>query len=173
MGTAPATVATTGNSIELRRLAEFLRAEGVNTRGIRREIIERGLRGPIDASTPISLARFRRLFPQTIQRGQKFTGRFGDIETRVATLNESLALERAGLIPRFEFRVTAGGSHKWIDVVGIDPATQQVVQAVQFVRAIPRAGGAFTIDAREAVAATVINQAFGNNKVLLFVVTGL
>ncbi len=164
---------TAGSSAyaRLRSLAQFLKREGVADPVNRRSIIESGLQGPIGPDTPVTLARFRRLFPDTIAQGKAFGGRLGDIEARVATLNEALAIEASGLLPRFEFAVTAGGRTAWVDLVGAQGDTSVVVDAVQVIRGLPRAGNTFTFDDREFANALIIDQALGSG-VLRFVVVG-
>ena len=95
----------------------------------------------------------------------------GDIPTRVATVEEAAAMECAGLRPQFEFRVNAGGDSAWVDLVGIDPATGQPARAIQFIRALPRAGGFWMFDPRETVNARIIEQALGT-RFPEFVITG-
>jgi hypothetical protein len=156
---------------QFRATDAFLRTEGILDPALRRSIIDAGFARPLGADTPVTLARFRKLFPDTIQRGKAFSGRLGDIETRVATINEAAAMERSGLIPRFEFRVSSYRGNADIDLVGIDPVTRQPVRAVQFIRAIPRAGGLLVFDYRETVNSKIIDQALGR-MLLEFYITG-
>jgi hypothetical protein len=134
---------------QLRQIVEFLKMEQVNKKALRREIIEAGFDAPIDPSTPIALARFRKLFPETLKRGKKFEGRLGDIFTRVETIEQTLRLERAGYLVRYEYRVSNSLGTAYADVVGIDPVTGQPVELIQLMRPLLRAGNKFTLDDRE------------------------
>jgi hypothetical protein len=72
--------------------------------------------------------------------GKSFAGRLGDIDTRVATINQAANLERSGLLPVFEYPVplgtnaTAARSTRYVDLVGVDPGTGQARQFFQFVK---------------------------------------
>ena len=134
---------------QLRQIVEFLKMEQVNKKALRREIIEAGFDAPIDPSTPIALARFRKLFPETLKRGKKFEGRLGDIFTRVETIEQTLRLERAGYLVEYEYRVSNSLGTAYADVVGIDHVTGQPVELIQLMRPLPRAGSKFTLDDRE------------------------
>src|SRR6202034_3622797 len=86
-------------------------------------------------TTPATLARFDKLFPQASDDGSAFSGRLGNIDTRVATINQAAQLELAGLDPAFEYQVPLGnGSNRYLDLVGLDSETQQPVQYFQFVK---------------------------------------
>jgi hypothetical protein len=114
----------------LRGTVGFLRSEGLPAQ-LRREMIEAGFRGAIsEIETPRTFIRFQKLFPETIQAGEAFEGRLGNIPTRVATIMEAQALERSGLIPGFEHWT---GRHA-IDLVGLDAAREPVAPAIQFVK---------------------------------------
>lgn len=73
------------------------------------------------------------MFPQTIDAGKSFLGRFGNIDTRVSTINKAAELERAGLTPRFEFRVDVTNDKiRYVDLVGLKNGQPQ--QYYQFVK---------------------------------------
>lgn len=126
--------------------------------------------GPF-AATPITLARFRKLFSDTIAQGRSFRGRLGDIQTRVATINEAAAMERAGLSPRFEYAIETSTGAASIDLVGLNRVTMEPVRVVQFIRALPRSGNSIVFDPREARAARIIEEG-GLGNLLEFIVTG-
>lgn len=134
---------------QLRQIVEFLKREQVNKKTLRREIIEAGFDAPTDPSTPIALARFRTLFPGTIKRGKKLEGRFGDIPTRVEIIVQTLRLERAGYLVRYEFRVSNSVGTAYLDVMAIDLVTGQPVELIQLKRPILRARNKFTLDDRD------------------------
>ena len=84
--------------------------------------------------TPITNARFNKLFVQTVEQGKAFSGRLGNIDTRVATVNKAAEFERSGLIPRFEYPVNVDGGKRFVDLVGLDSRTRQPTNFVQFVK---------------------------------------
>lgn len=85
-------------------------------------------------TTPATLARFDKLFVQTVDEGKAFSGRLGNIDTRVATINQAARLEQAGLDPAFEVGVDVGGGKtRYVDLVGTGPQGQQATQYFQFV----------------------------------------
>jgi hypothetical protein len=45
------------------------------------------------SNTPITNARFEKLFINTFEEGKNFSGRLGNIDTRVATVREAALLE--------------------------------------------------------------------------------
>jgi hypothetical protein len=116
--------------------ARFLYESGITDPALYRHIIESGFRSDLlGPDTPITNARFNKLFTQTFEDGKAFKGRLGNIDTRVATINKAAELERSGLIPRFERGVNIGGGEKrYIDLVGLDPQTRQPVEYIQFVK---------------------------------------
>jgi RHS repeat-associated protein len=118
-----------GDLVVLRDTAAFLKEEGIGPL-LRRQLLESGFQQRIGADTPISLARFRKLFRDTIKAGKALEGRLGDLDTRVATINRALTMERAGLRPVFEY--PAG--ENFADLVGLDPATGRPVEVVQFAK---------------------------------------
>jgi hypothetical protein len=154
----------------LRRTVRFLRDEGVGDAAVRRTMIECGFVGTVGSDTPFTLARFRRLFPQTMVQGKKFCGRVGDIETRIATIKKSQAIELAGLKPHFEFKVSAAGGSAWVDLVGLNLAGQPET-AIQFIRASQLSGGLVVFRAYETLNARIIKQALGP-QFPEFVITG-
>jgi hypothetical protein len=91
----------------------------------------------------------------------------------VATINEALAIERAGLFPQFEVAVTARGRTTWIDLVGADRATRQPVAVIQVIRILDRADGRFTFHPREFRNARIIGEALGTEFPTRFIVVGL
>ncbi|KKL46360.1 hypothetical protein LCGC14_2346330, partial [marine sediment metagenome] len=114
-----------------RRMEAFLVREGITDPALRRLIIEGGLTKAIGKNTPITLQRFRKLFPETIARGKRFLGRLGNVQTRAVTIREAQAIELQGLIPRFEY--SAGG--RFADIVavrGYNPV--RVIQVVKQLR---------------------------------------
>lgn len=113
----------------LRATARFLKSEGLDA-SLRREMIEAGFSGTIGADTPATMARFEHLFPETVQAGKAFSGKLGNIPTRVATVMEAQAMERAGLTPSFEYWTGRNA----IDLVGLDAARQPVNPAIEFVK---------------------------------------
>jgi hypothetical protein len=114
----------------LRATARFLKSEGLDM-ALRRQMIEAGFSGTVGADTPLTLARFRHLFPETVQAGKAFSDRLGNIPTRVATIMEARSIEQAGLMPSFEYWTGRNA----IDLVGLDPMTRQpVAPAIQFVK---------------------------------------
>jgi hypothetical protein len=117
-----------GEFTVLRDTVKFLKEEGIGP-FLRRDLIESGLQQRIGADTPITLARFRKLIPDSIRAGKALKGRLGDLDTRVATVNHSLAFERRGLRPIFEYPV--GGSDHFVDLVALDTAGRPV-SAIQF-----------------------------------------
>jgi hypothetical protein len=149
-----------GDFTQLRKLVQFLRQEGVTDPGVRRSMIEAGVEAPIGSDTPITLARFRKLFPETIARGKEFTGRLGDIETRVATLNEAAAMERAGFQPRFEFPVRGAGRTVFADLACFDRTTRQPARIVQFLRALQKSDGSIYFYGYEGRNAALIDKAY-------------
>lgn len=161
---APTTGLTPGvpsSFSRLRQTVRFLRQEGVNNASVRRSMIRAGFEGSIGSDTPVTLARFRHLFPETMQAGKRFSGRLGDIGTRVATINEALGMERAGLNVRFEFGVSSPSGRAWVDLVGLHPTSNLPVRAIQFIRALPRLGGIWSFDSRERLNARIIQEALG------------
>jgi hypothetical protein len=116
--------------------AKFLQKAGVTNPVLRRQIIEAGfdssLLGP---DTRITMARFNKLFVQTVEEGKAFSGRLGNIDTRVATINHAAVLERSGLLPRFEYPVfVANGEKRYVDLVGLSSETMQPTVLMQFVK---------------------------------------
>ena len=119
-----------------RELVSFLRNEGISDASIRRKIWESGLKEIISSDTPVTLDRFRRIFVRPLSEGKALTGRFGNVDTRVATLLESSRLESRGLTPFFEWRV----GRRFADIAGVDPVSGEVSQLIQLVKAL-RSGG--------------------------------
>jgi hypothetical protein len=131
--TRPARVArASGEFTVLRDAAEFLKEEGFGPL-LRRQLLESGFQQSIGADTPITLARFRKLFRGSLAAGKELKGRLGDLDTRVATINRALAMERSGLTPSFEYPI-AGGEN-FVDLVGLD-ANGNPVEAVQFAKEV-------------------------------------
>jgi|GEM_PF-4335701 len=155
---------------KLKVTVRFLRDQGVDDIAVRRKIVQSGFEGVIGADTPASLEQFRRLFPQTIKAGKSFRGRLGDIDTRVATINESIQMERSGLEPIFEWKVDAASGVAYVDIVGFNAAGQPV-RVVQLIRAIPRTGGLIVFDKREMIKAGIISDALGQ-QYPEFIITG-
>jgi len=117
---------------------EFLISRGITDSALRQEIIDSGLRTELlnPELTPQTLARFDRLFVDTVNDGKSFSGRLGNIDTRVATINKTAELEATGAIPRFEFPVDVGGGKmRYVDLVGLDATTLRPTQYFQFVKA--------------------------------------
>jgi len=100
------------------------------------QIWESGLKEAISTDTPATLDRFRRIFSRPLSEGKALTGRFGNVDTRVATLLESTRLESSGLTPFFEWRA----GRRFVDIVGINPATGEVSELIQLVKGL-RSGG--------------------------------
>ena len=114
----------------------FLRDSGITDRALRRQIIESGFRSSILDGAPITANRFNTLFPDTFQAGKSFSGRLGNIDTRVSTLFNAATLERAGLTPRFEFQVPLGnGRSRFVDLVGLQ--NRQPTTLIQLVKESP------------------------------------
>lgn len=116
---------------------EFLSANGVADPALRQQLIDSGIRTDLlDPNvTPTTLARFDKLFVQTFDEGKSFSGRLGNIDTRVSTINKAAELERSGLDPAFEFPVDVGGGKtRYVDLVGLNPETQQNTAFYQFVK---------------------------------------
>jgi hypothetical protein len=139
---------------------EFLSANRIADPVLRQRIIDSGLR--TDLLDPVltrdTLTRFDKLFPQTIEKGSSFSGRLGNIDTRVATINEAAQLERAGLSPAFEYPVNIGGGRKrFVDLVGLDVNTGQPVKFVQFVK---KDANGVLLRPDEIVAAQQIERAY-------------
>lgn len=130
-------VSASSNFGSLRDTVRFLREKGVTDPGVRRQMLEAGFESTVGTDTPASLARFDKLFARPLRTGRGYTGRLGNIETRVTTLDTAVEMERAGLQPRFEYRAGA----RFADVVGIDPATGRPARAVQVVKALEQTGG--------------------------------
>ncbi|MDM8007202.1 MAG: hypothetical protein QUV05_13770, partial [Phycisphaerae bacterium] len=114
--------------IILRQTARFLKDEGISL-SLRREMIEAGFKGTVGADTPATLTRFQEIFAGTERAGKTFGGRLGNVSTRVETIMEAQAMERAGLFPSFEYWTGRNA----VDLVGLDAAGNPV-RAVQFVR---------------------------------------
>ena len=79
--------------------------------------------------SPINLALSQVTFkgalvvPQTVAAGKSFSGRLGNLDTRVATINQAAELERAGLDVAFEFPVFVGNkATRFVDLVALNPA---------------------------------------------------
>ena len=124
------TITATSEFSILRQTARFLKEEGLDM-SLRRDMIESGFKGTVGADTPVTLARFRKLFPETVAAGKSFRGRLGNKSTRVHTIMEARALEQIGLRPKFEYWTGRNA----IDLVGRDPVTRKpVVPAIQFVK---------------------------------------
>ena len=114
----------------LRTTVRFLRSEGLNV-VMRRRMIEAGFSGSIGTDAPVTLDRFRHLFPETVQAGKAFRGKLGNIPTRVATIMEARSMERVGLTPSFEYWTGKNA----IDLVGLDRTTGEPMSpAIQFVK---------------------------------------
>jgi YD repeat-containing protein len=116
---------------------EFLSARGVDDVATRQSILDGGLRFDLlDADvTPTTLARFDKLFPQTIAEGKSFSGRLGNMDTRIATVNKAAELEIGGVTPAFEYPVAVGNGHKrFVDLVGLSQQTQKPTTFIQFVK---------------------------------------
>jgi hypothetical protein len=138
---------------------EFLTSRGVTDPVLQQRILDAGLdTSLLDPDvTPATLARFDKLFPDTINASKNFSGRLGNIDTRVATINQAAKLEQAGLIPRFEFPVDVGGGQtRFVDLAGIDSTGQQATQYFQFVK-MDAAGNVIRAD--ELIAQTQIEKA--------------
>ncbi|HPO17222.1 MAG TPA: RHS repeat-associated core domain-containing protein [Candidatus Hydrogenedentes bacterium] len=139
------------NLPELTKAVRFLKSEGITDVGLRREIIEAaaeaGIRFPAISETPRTLAQFRKLFPKTIARGKSFSGRLGNVQTRVYTLDEALKIEQAGVIPRFENQI---GS-RFVDIASFSPEGKRL-ELIQLVREISPG----RVAAREIAAASEI-----------------
>jgi hypothetical protein len=117
----------------------FLRDNGITDRGLRRQIIEAGFRSDLldPVATRTSFRQFEKLFPETVARGKQFRGRFGNIQTRVVTLNQGALLERAGFDVFFEHHVRlSNGNSRFIDIFAERPGANLPV-AVQLVRTNP------------------------------------
>ena len=70
--------------------ARFLKDSGISDPALRRQIIGAGFRSDLlGTNTPITNARFDKLFAQTAAQGKSFKGRLGNIDTRVATINKA------------------------------------------------------------------------------------
>lgn len=107
------------------------------------------------------MARAHKLFIDPVSKGKRFVGRLGNLDTRVSTINEAMAIERSGLIPRFEFKV----GNRYADIVGLDRARHpaRVLQLVKQVRP-----GIYS--PRELPAASAIQRSLGID--VEFIVTG-
>jgi hypothetical protein len=115
---------------------EFLAARGISDPALRQKLIDAGLRTELldPDATPTTLARFNKLFVETVEEGKSFGGRLGNIDTRVATINKAAELERAGYQPRFEYPVDVGaGERRYVDLVGVN-GSGQPVEFYQFVK---------------------------------------
>jgi hypothetical protein len=116
---------------------EFLSARGIEDVATRQNILDGGLRFDLlDLDvTPTTLARFDKLFPQTIAEGKSFSGRLGNMDTRIATVNKAAELEITGLNPAFEYPVAVGnGQKRFVDLVGLSQQTQKPTTFIQFVK---------------------------------------
>jgi hypothetical protein len=143
----------------LRTPQEFLTSRGITDPALQRRILNAGLDTNLldPDTTPASLARFDKLFVDTINGGKSFSGRLGNIDTRVATINQAAELELNGFNPRFEFPVYVGsGQTRFVDLVGIDSTGQQATQYIQFVK-MNAAGNVIRAD--EIIAAEQIERA--------------
>ena len=142
---------------------DFLLSRGIASPALRQQLIDSGLRTDLllPDVTPTTLGRFDKLFPQTVAEGKAFSGRLGNVDTRIATINEAAALENAGMLPRFEYPVDVGnGSKRYVDLVGLDPNTMQPTHFVQFVK---RDASGVVIRPDELVAAKQIEAALKLN----------
>jgi len=102
---------------ELRQTAQFLSRSGITDTSLRRQIVA------------ITSARFNKLFVETFEEGKGFSGRLGNVDTRVATITRASDIERRGLRPRFEFKVDVSAVSS-----AVDKNTQQPVSFIQFVK---------------------------------------
>lgn len=140
----------------------FLKGRGVTDPVTRQKIINSGLRSELlGADTPLTNARFNKLFIEPLEQGKSFRGRLGNIDTRVETINRAAELERSGLRPRFEFevdvsRVSTSNQTRSVDLVGVNPQTGDPARFIQFVKQ-NRAGTVIRTD--ELTAAREIEQA--------------
>jgi hypothetical protein len=138
----------------LRDLVSFLKEQGLNEAIDRRLIIEAGLQQRVGADTPFTLARFQKLILEPLEAGKDLAalrGRLGNLETRVATINNALDFERQGLQPVFEYGV--GG--RSVDLVGMRNGIP--IRAMQFVKEVSPG----VISPREVPAARDIARALG------------
>lgn len=138
---------------------EFLASKGIADPVIRQQIIDAGLRTDLldPVTTPKTLVRFTKLFAKTVNAGKAFSGRLGNINTRVDTINQAAKLELAGLTPKFEFGVDIGsGQRRYVDLVGQDQATGRLVEVYQFVK---RDATGMLTRSDESVAAQQIEKA--------------
>jgi len=141
----------------------FLSSEGVASPAVRQQILDAGFdSAAISATdTPATYARFRKLFPDTVNQGKAFKGRLGNLFTRIAEIEYAAQIERSGLLPVFEYEIPVQGqarSKRFVDLVSVDRTTGQVRDYYQFVKA-DAAGTIFRFD--EYVAAYELEQMLG------------
>jgi hypothetical protein len=126
---------------------------------LQQKLIDAGLRTDLlnPDTTPATLVRFDKLFPETIDAGKSFSGRLGNIDTRVATINQAAELENGGFLPKFEYGVDVGGDQtRYVDLVGINKETALPESFYQFVK---EDANGIIIRSDELVAAPQIEKA--------------
>ncbi len=118
---------------------QFLIAQGISDPEVRKQIITAGLDvSSLDPSlTPAAFARFEKIIVDRFKTGKPIRGGpFGNIYTRVATINKAAELEINGFDVAFEYKVVINkeGNIRFIDIVQIDPDTEKIIKGIQLVK---------------------------------------
>ena len=148
---------------------QFLAGRGISDPAVRGQIIAAGFDQRVlqGGDVPDTNIRFTKLFPDQFAAGKRFAGRLGNIETRVATINEAAAIERSGAEPVFESQVKLGnGRSRFLDLRAVDRDTLQPLRDIQFVREVSPG----VINPREITAAADISRITGRK--VEFIIVG-
>ncbi len=119
---------------------QFLIVQGISDPKVRQNIINAGLDvSSLDLSlTPAAFKRFRKIIVDRFKTGKPIRGGpFGNIDTRVATINKAAELEASGFGVVFELKVQINkrGNIRKIDIVQIDPDTEEPIKGFQLIKA--------------------------------------
>jgi hypothetical protein len=108
-----------------------LRGLGVTDATLRQKMLAAGFDPSIMAgASPRASARFYELFQGTVDRGKTFSGPWGILETRVATIARARELERAGYRVGYEVPHPGpnGFTPRWADIVATRGNERRIIQ---------------------------------------------